>query len=163
MTRTTSPAARARPLGSGSPATPADSDRPRLRGALAQAGPPLLSASLVLAVLIAAPGADTATSIAVLRTLTAAATAMAKDPAAAREAVIAQADRAVQPAFVHGHYASYDYAVTLDKPLLQLLLDEGAWAKSAQKLTGTPDRATFLDHIDRTPLTKGAPAAVTLK
>lgn len=50
MTRTTSPAARARPLGSGSPATPADSDRPRLRGALAQAGPPLLSASLVLAV-----------------------------------------------------------------------------------------------------------------
>ncbi|MFF1654088.1 ABC transporter substrate-binding protein [Streptomyces sp. NPDC058255] len=112
--------------------------------------------------LIAGPGADTATSTVVLRTLTAATKTIADKPAAAREAVVAQSGGAVQPAFVNGHFTSYDYAVTLDKPLLQLLLAEGAWAKSTQKLSGTPDRATFLEHIDREPLQNAAPAAVTL-
>ncbi|MFF7883609.1 ABC transporter substrate-binding protein [Streptomyces sp. NPDC020794] len=112
--------------------------------------------------LIAGPGARNTTSTAVLRTLRSAATAMAKDPAAARKAVVAQAAGAVQPAFVNGHYASYDYAVTLDQPLLDLLLDEGAWAKSTQELAGTPDRVTFLQHIDRGPLTAADHSAVTL-
>ncbi|GHE00891.1 ABC transporter substrate-binding protein [Streptomyces alanosinicus] len=112
--------------------------------------------------LIAGPGANTSTSTAVLRTLTAATAAAAKDPSAARKAVITQAAGAVQPAFVNRHFASYDYDVTLDRPLLDLLLDEGTWAKSTQKLPGTPDRATFLNHIDRAPLTAAAATAVTL-
>ncbi|MEU6476569.1 ABC transporter substrate-binding protein [Streptomyces sp. NPDC047017] len=112
--------------------------------------------------LIAAPGTATGTSTAVLRTLTTAAATMAEDPAAARKAVVAQAAGAVQPAFVDGYYASYDYAVTLDEPLLKLLTAEGTWAKSTQKLPGTPSRTTFLQHIDPTPLRTAAPKAVTL-
>jgi ABC-type nitrate/sulfonate/bicarbonate transport system substrate-binding protein len=112
--------------------------------------------------LIAAPGTSTTTSTAVLRTLTAATKTMAAHPSAARKAITAQAAGAVQPAFVNGHYSSYDYAVTLDGPLLRLLLDEGAWAKSTQRLSGTPDRKTFLRHIDRAPLSAAAPTAVTL-
>ncbi|MEV4342602.1 ABC transporter substrate-binding protein [Streptomyces sp. NPDC049590] len=112
--------------------------------------------------LITAPGTSTATSTAVLRTLTAATKTMAKNPAAARKAVVAQAKGALEPAFADAHYTSYDYRITLDEPLLKLLLAEGAWAKSAQRLPGTPDRATFSEHIDRTPLTAAAPAAVTL-
>lgn len=112
--------------------------------------------------LIAAPGARAATSTAVLRTLTTATKAIAKNPAAARAAVVSQASGAVQPAFVKGYFGSYDYAVTLDRPLLDLLLAEGAWATSAQKRSGTPDRATFLRHIDRAPLGEAAPGAVTL-
>ncbi|MEU6670106.1 NrtA/SsuA/CpmA family ABC transporter substrate-binding protein [Streptomyces sp. NPDC046727] len=111
--------------------------------------------------LIAAPSTSTATSTAVLRTLTTATKTMAEHPAAARKAVMAQAAGAVQPAFVNSHYGSYDYEVTLDEPLLKLLIAEGTWAKSTQKLPGTPDRATFLRHIDRAPLTAAAPTAVT--
>ena len=112
--------------------------------------------------LITARGTSTATSTAVLRTLTTATTTMAKDPAAARKAVVSQAKGAVQPAFVNGHSTSYDYEVVLDEPLLKLLLAEGAWVKSTQKPPGTPDRATFLQHIDRAPLTAADPTAVTL-
>ncbi|MFQ6142069.1 ABC transporter substrate-binding protein [Streptomyces seoulensis] len=112
--------------------------------------------------LVAAPGTAARTSTAVLRTLTTAAGTAAKDPAAAREAVVAQAKGALQPGFVDAYYASYHYAVTLDEPLLKLLVAEGAWAKSTQKPAGTPDRATFLQHIDPAPLKSAAPQAVTL-
>ncbi|MFF4800555.1 ABC transporter substrate-binding protein [Streptomyces sp. NPDC001351] len=112
--------------------------------------------------LIAGPGAKPSATTAVLRTLVSATTALTKDPSTARKEVIAQAAGAVQPAFVNGHFAAYDYDVTLDKPLLALLLDEGAWAKSAQKLAGTSDRATFLSHIDRAPLTTAAATAVSM-
>ncbi|AZQ39270.1 ABC transporter substrate-binding protein [Streptomyces cyaneochromogenes] len=112
--------------------------------------------------LITAAGTSTATSTAVLRTLITATKTMAQDPAAARKEVVSQAEGAVQPGFVNRHYTSYAYEVALDEPLLKLLLAEGAWAKSAQKLSGTPDRATFLQHIDREPLTAAASTAVTL-
>ncbi|MFJ1865124.1 ABC transporter substrate-binding protein [Streptomyces sp. NPDC088097] len=112
--------------------------------------------------LVAGAKADDATATAVLRTLLRAQKAAEADPAAARAAVVAQSKGALQAGYVEAFQPRYAYGATLSPELLTQLADEGAWAKAAQSLTGSADRAAVPGWLRPGPLKAADPAAVTV-
>ncbi|MFG2294357.1 ABC transporter substrate-binding protein [Streptomyces sp. NPDC048603] len=112
--------------------------------------------------LVAGAKADEKTTTAVLRTLVRAQREAAADPAGARKAVVAQSKGTVQAGHVDAFHPRYEYGATLSSQLLTQLTEEAAWAKAAQKLPGSADRAALLRYLDTAPLKAADPAAVTV-
>ncbi|WP_405788027.1 NrtA/SsuA/CpmA family ABC transporter substrate-binding protein [Streptomyces sp. NBC_00029] len=113
--------------------------------------------------LVAGPAATEEGTAAVLRTLLRAQRELAADPAAARKAVLAQSDGALQAGYVDTYQPRYSYGATLSPELLTQLEEEAGWAKAAQDLPGAADRAALLRHLTPGPLTAVDPAAVTVR
>ncbi|MEU6312796.1 NrtA/SsuA/CpmA family ABC transporter substrate-binding protein [Streptomyces sp. NPDC047014] len=113
--------------------------------------------------LVAGPAASEADTAAVLRALLAAQRAIAADPPAARRSVLAQAKGALQAGYVEAFQPRYTYGATLSPELLAQLVEEAAWAKSAQKLPGSADRDSLSKHLHTAPLAAVDPAAVTIR
>ncbi|MFE5808732.1 ABC transporter substrate-binding protein [Streptomyces sp. NPDC056491] len=113
--------------------------------------------------LVAGPAATEEGTTAVLRTLLRAQRELAADPAAARKAVLAQSNGALQAGYIDAYQPRYTYGATLSPELLTQLEEEAGWAKAAQDLPGTADRAALLRHLDPGPLTAVDPAAVTVR
>ncbi|WP_424217089.1 ABC transporter substrate-binding protein (plasmid) [Streptomyces sp. BI20] len=113
--------------------------------------------------LVAGPKADPEGTAAAVRALLRAQREIAADPAGARAAVLAQAKGAVQAGYVNAFQPRYEYGATLSPALLDQLTAEAAWAKSAQKLPGSADRAALLGRLDPAPLKAADPAAVTVR
>lgn len=113
--------------------------------------------------LVAGPKATEETTTAVLRALLKAQREIAADPAAARKAVLAQSKGALQAGYVDAFQPRYGYGATLSPELLAELEQEAAWAKAAQSLPGSADRAALLRHLHPAPLTAVDPAAVTVR
>ncbi|MFE2287072.1 ABC transporter substrate-binding protein [Streptomyces sp. NPDC059443] len=112
--------------------------------------------------LVAGPAATEETVTAVLRALLKAQREIAAAPAAARKAVLAQSKGALQAGYVDAFQPRYGYGATLSPELLTQLEQEAAWAKAAQGLPGSADRAALLGHLNPAPLTAVDPAAVTV-
>ncbi|KOY56516.1 ABC transporter substrate-binding protein [Streptomyces sp. XY332] len=112
--------------------------------------------------LVAGPAATEETTTAVLRALLKAQRQIAADPAAAREAVLAQSKGALQADYVDAYQPRYGYGASLSPELLAELEQEAGWAKAAQGLPGSADRAVLLRHLHTAPLTAVDPAAVTI-
>ncbi|WP_411102519.1 ABC transporter substrate-binding protein [Streptomyces sp. cmx-4-9] len=112
--------------------------------------------------LVAGPSADEGATAAVLRTLLKAQRAMDADPAGARKAVLTQSKGALQAGYVDAFQPRYGYGATLSAELLADLGQEAAWAKAAQGLPGSADRAALLGRLHTAPLTAVDPAAVTV-
>ncbi|MER7753772.1 NrtA/SsuA/CpmA family ABC transporter substrate-binding protein [Kitasatospora sp. NPDC097643] len=113
--------------------------------------------------LVAGPTATDPTTTAVLRALLRAQTELTADPAAARRAVLAQSNGALQSGYVDAYQPVYAYRPTLSAELLQQLQDEAGWAEAAQGLPGPTDRAALLGRLHAGPLTAVDPAAVTVR
>ncbi|WP_327261307.1 NrtA/SsuA/CpmA family ABC transporter substrate-binding protein [Streptomyces sp. NBC_01232] len=113
--------------------------------------------------LVAGPAATEEGTTAVLRTLLRAQRELAADPAAARKAVLAQSNGALQAGYVDTYQPRYSYGATLSPELLTQLEEEAGWAKAAQDLPGAADRAALLRHLNPGPLTAVDPAAVTVR
>ncbi|MGP3690174.1 ABC transporter substrate-binding protein [Streptomyces sp. IBSNAI002] len=113
--------------------------------------------------LVAGPEATEETTTAVLRALLKAQREIAADRAAARKAVLAQSKGALQPAYLDVFQPRYEYGATLSPELLAQLEQEAGWAKAAQGLPGSADRAALLGHLHPAPLTAVDPAAVTIR
>ncbi|MEU9237496.1 ABC transporter substrate-binding protein [Streptomyces subrutilus] len=113
--------------------------------------------------LVAGPKTTDETATAVLRALLKAQREIATDPAAARKAVLAQSKGALQAGYVDAFQPRYEYGATLSPELLAQLEQEAGWAKAAQSLPGSADRATLLRHLHPAPLAAVDPAAVTLR
>ncbi|MGW6540252.1 ABC transporter substrate-binding protein [Streptomyces sp. NPDC055051] len=113
--------------------------------------------------LVAGPEATEETTTAVLRALRKAEARIGADPAGAREDVLAEAKGALQAGYVAAFQPRYAYGSTLSSELLVQLTEEAAWAKTAQKLPGSADRAALLRHLDPAPLKAVDPAAVTVR
>ncbi|MER6997118.1 ABC transporter substrate-binding protein [Streptomyces sp. NPDC000410] len=113
--------------------------------------------------LVAGPKATDETITAVLRALLKAQRTIAADPAAARSAVLAQSKGALQADYVAAFQPRYGYGATLSPELLAQLEQEATWAKAAQSLPGSADRAALLRHLHPAPLTAVDPAAVTVR
>ncbi|MFG2977413.1 ABC transporter substrate-binding protein [Streptomyces sp. NPDC048331] len=113
--------------------------------------------------LVAGPSANAESTIAVLRTLLRAQRELEADPAGARKAVLAQSKGVLQAAYVETYQLRYSYGATLSPELLTQLEEEAAWAKAAQNLPGTADRAALLRYLDSDPLAAVDPAAVTVR
>lgn len=112
--------------------------------------------------LVAGPTATEETTTAVLRSLLRAQREIAGDQAGARRAVLAQSKGALQAGYVDTFQPRYAYGATLSPDLLAQLEQEARWAKAAQGLPGSADRAALLRHLHPAPLTAADPAAVTL-
>ncbi|WP_406194978.1 NrtA/SsuA/CpmA family ABC transporter substrate-binding protein [Kitasatospora sp. NBC_01560] len=110
--------------------------------------------------LVAGPAATDPATTAVLRALLRAQAELTADPAAARRAVLAQSDGALQSAYVEAFQPAYEYRPTLSAELLQQLQDEAGWAKAAQGLPGPADRAALLARLHPGPLAAADPGAV---
>ncbi|OEJ35035.1 ABC transporter substrate-binding protein [Streptomyces subrutilus] len=113
--------------------------------------------------LVAGPKATDETATAVLRALLKAQREIATDPAAARKTVLAQSKGALQTGYVDAFQPRYDYGATLSPELPAQLEQEAGWAKAAQSLPGSADRAALLRHLHPAPLAAVDPAAVTLR
>ncbi|MEU9148493.1 NrtA/SsuA/CpmA family ABC transporter substrate-binding protein [Streptomyces sp. NPDC048349] len=113
--------------------------------------------------LVAGPKATEETTTAVLRALLKAQREIAADPPAARKAVLAQSKGALQAGYVDAFQPRYAYGATLSPELLAQLEHEAAWAKTAQSLPGSADRAALLRHLHPEPLTAVDPSAVTVR
>ncbi|MFD4245312.1 ABC transporter substrate-binding protein [Streptomyces sp. NPDC058525] len=113
--------------------------------------------------LVAGPKATEETITAVLRALLKAQREIATDQAAARKAVLAQSKGALQAGYVDAFQPRYEYGATLSPELLAQLEQEAGWAKAAQGLPGSADRAALLGHLHPAPLTAVDPAAVTVR
>ncbi|GAA3009234.1 hypothetical protein GCM10020229_21110 [Kitasatospora albolonga] len=114
--------------------------------------------------LVAGPAAtDDARTTAVLRTLLKAQGELTADPAGARRAVLAQSNGTLRSGYVEAFQPAYEYRPTLSAELLQQLQDEAAWAKAAQGLPGSADRAALLARLHTAPLAAADPAAVTVR
>ncbi|MFD5769194.1 ABC transporter substrate-binding protein [Streptomyces sp. NPDC127049] len=113
--------------------------------------------------LVAGPEATEQTTTAVLRALRKAEARIGADPAGSRNDVLAEAKGALQADYVDAFQPRYGYGSTLSAELLVQLTEEAAWAKTAQKLPGSADRAALLRHLDPAPLKAVDPAAVTVR
>ncbi|MFD4372449.1 ABC transporter substrate-binding protein [Streptomyces sp. NPDC058486] len=113
--------------------------------------------------LVAGPKAAEKTTTAVLRALGKAQREIADAPADARKAVLAQSKGALQAGYVDAFQPRYAYGSTLSPELLNELVQEATWAKAAQDLPGSADRATLLKLLDPAPLKAVEPAAVTVR
>ncbi|GGY58786.1 ABC transporter substrate-binding protein [Streptomyces omiyaensis] len=113
--------------------------------------------------LVAGPEATEETTTALLRALLKAQRGMAADPAAARRAVLARSEGVLRADYVEAFQPRYRYGATLSPELPAQLAEEAAWAKAAQGLPGSADRAALLRHLDPAPLTAVDPAAVTVR
>ncbi|MFD8954502.1 ABC transporter substrate-binding protein [Streptomyces xanthophaeus] len=113
--------------------------------------------------LVAGPSAEEGTTTAVLRTLLRAQREMTADPAATRKDVLTQSKGALQAGYADAFQPRYGYGATLSPELLAELEQEAAWAKAAQGLPGSADRAALLQHLQSGPLTAADPAAVTVR
>ncbi|MGW7452054.1 ABC transporter substrate-binding protein [Streptomyces sp. NPDC054787] len=112
--------------------------------------------------LVAGKSASEEGVTAVLRALLRAQRELAADPAGARSAVLAQAKGVLQADYVEDFQPRYAYGLALSPELPAQLEEEAAWAKAAQKLPGSADRAALLRYLDAGPLTAVDPSAVTL-
>ncbi|MFI8449990.1 ABC transporter substrate-binding protein [Streptomyces erythrochromogenes] len=113
--------------------------------------------------LVAGPKTSDETTAAVLRTVLRAQREIGADPARARKAVVAQSKGALQSGYVDAYQPRYTYAATLAPELLTQLEEEAAWAKAAQGLPGSADRAALQQYLNPGPLTAVDPAAVTVR
>lgn len=113
--------------------------------------------------LVAGSKATEKTTSAVLRALLNAQREIAADPTGARKAVLAQSKGALQAGYVDAFQPRYGYGATLSPELLTQLEQEAAWAKAAQGLPGSADRAALLRYLNPEPLTAVDPAAVTVR
>ncbi|WP_406511287.1 NrtA/SsuA/CpmA family ABC transporter substrate-binding protein [Streptomyces sp. NBC_00161] len=113
--------------------------------------------------LVAGPKATEETTTAVLRALLKAQHEITADPAAARSAVLAQSKGALQAGYVDAFQPRYAYGATLSPELLDQLEHEATWAKTAQNMPGSADRAALQRHLNPGPLSAVDPAAVTVR
>ncbi|WP_329388306.1 NrtA/SsuA/CpmA family ABC transporter substrate-binding protein [Streptomyces sp. NBC_01351] len=112
--------------------------------------------------LVAGPSASDEGTAAVLRALLRAQREIADDPAGARGAVLAQSKGVLQAGYVDAFQPRYTYGVGLSPELLAQLTEEAAWAKAAQGLPGSADRAALAAYLNPGPLRAADPAAVTV-
>lgn len=112
--------------------------------------------------LVAGPAADPKSTAAVVRAVLHAQRDLAADPAGGRRDLLAQSKGALQAGYVDAYQPRYAYGASLSPELLAQLEQEAAWAKAAQGLPGTADRASLLRFLDPAALTAADPAAVTV-
>ncbi|MCX5588914.1 NrtA/SsuA/CpmA family ABC transporter substrate-binding protein [Streptomyces erythrochromogenes] len=113
--------------------------------------------------LVAGAKTSDETTAAVLRTVLRAQREIGADPARARQAVVAQSKGALQTGYVDAYQSRYTYGATLSTELLTQLEEEAAWAKAAQGLPGSADRAALQRYLNPGPLTAVDRAAVTVR